>query len=191
MKKRIFILFSSAVIFIACNDKDNTTTSTNSDSTNTTNTSGGDQDSKEERNKQIALASMKGFENGNVDVILKDADKDAMDYGEGSMPSTKGNDSIRVGLKAWLDAVKDIKSENVTAVADGDYVMVYATWSGTWKNDFMGMKATGKSFKVNDADIFKFNDAGKIIEHRSVQSNETIGRQIGMQGPPPTPKPGN
>ena len=69
------------------------------------------------------------------------------------------------------------------AVADGDYVIVYGTWTGTWKNDFMGMKATGKSFKVNDADIFKFNDAGKMMEHRSVQSMKTIAMQIGMKMP--------
>jgi hypothetical protein len=47
----------------------------------------------------------------------------------------------------------------------------------------MGMKATGKSFKVNDVDIFKFNDAGKMIEHRNVQSNATVAAQVGMSMP--------
>jgi predicted ester cyclase len=61
--------------------------------------------------------------------------------------------------------------------------MVYGEWSGTWKGDLMGMKATGKTFKINDVDIFKFNDAGKMIEHRSVQSGATLGAQIGMPIP--------
>jgi predicted ester cyclase len=52
----------------------------------------------------------------------------------------------------------------------------------------MGMKATGKAFKIKDVDIFKFNDAGKIIEHRAVQSNETMARQLGMPMPEPKKK---
>ena len=66
---------------------------------------------------------------------------------------------------------------------DGDYVIVYGAWSGTWKNDMMGMKATGKSFKATDVDIFKFDNARKIIEHRGVQSLNELGREIGMKMP--------
>lgn len=61
--------------------------------------------------------------------------------------------------------------------------MVYGTWSGTWKGDLMGMKATVKSFKVKDVDIFKFNDAGKVIEHRDVQSMNELSRQLGVKMP--------
>ncbi len=42
------------------------------------------------------------------------------------------------------------------------------------------MKATGKSFKAKDVDIFTFNDAGKITEHRSVQSMATLMQQLGV-----------
>jgi hypothetical protein len=38
----------------------------------------------------------------------------------------------------------------------------------------MGMKPTGKSFKVKDVDLFTFNDEGMITEHRSVQSGKTL-----------------
>jgi hypothetical protein len=37
----------------------------------------------------------------------------------------------------------------------------------------MGIKPTGKSFKYRDVDLFTFNDAGQITEHRSVQSGKT------------------
>jgi predicted ester cyclase len=53
-------------------------------------------------------------------------------------------------------------------LADGDHVAVIADWSGTFKNDLMGMKATGKMFKFKDLDLFKLNEEGKIIEHRSI-----------------------
>ena len=43
------------------------------------------------------------------------------------------------------------------------------------------MKPTGKSFKYRDADIFTFNDAGQITEHRSVQSGITLMDMIGAK----------
>ncbi len=45
----------------------------------------------------------------------------------------------------------------------------------------MGIKPTGKSYKVKDVDLFTFNDDGKITEHRSVQSSSTIMMQTGAK----------
>ena len=73
--------------------------------------------------------------------------------------------------------------ENLVAVADGDWVMLWGKWSGTWKADFMGQKATGKSFTKREVEIFRFNDEGKITEHHSVQSINEIAKQIGLQIP--------
>ncbi len=83
-------------------------------------------------------------------------------------------------MKSWLDAFPDYKGENLMAIADGDKVAVYGDWSGTFKKDFMGMKATGKSFKAKDVDIFTFNDEGNITEHRAVQSMGSIFQQLGV-----------
>jgi predicted ester cyclase len=66
-------------------------------------------------------------------------------------------------------------------LSDSNHVAVYAVWTGTFKNALMGMKPTGKSFKVPDVDIFTFNADGKITEHRSVQSLGTILTQVGAQ----------
>jgi predicted ester cyclase len=92
-------------------------------------------------------------------------------------------DSAKAGLGTWIGGMKDFNVSDLVAVADGDLVMVYGTWQGTWKGDIMGMKATGKSFKANDVDIFKFNDSGKIVEHRGVQSMNELARQLGMKMP--------
>ena len=75
------------------------------------------------------------------------------------------------------------KFDVLEAVADGDKVMVYGDWSGTFKNDFMGMKATGKSFKVKDVDIFTLNDEGKITSHRNVLPWSAIMEQVGAKMP--------
>jgi predicted ester cyclase len=163
-----------SLLVLSCNNAENTTDANNSVMT---------QEQKEERNKEAALESVRGFNNKDVDAIMKYADSGMVDYGDGSMAPLKNIDTARYWLQQWLHAVPDIKGEYLLAVADGDYVMVYGEWSGTWKNDLMGMKATGKSFKVNDVDIFKFNDAGKMIEHRNVQSNATVAAQVGMSMP--------
>ena len=68
-------------------------------------------------------------------------------------------------------------------MADGDKVIVYGEWSGTFKNDYMGMKATNKSFKINDVDIFTFNDDGKITSHRSIMPYSVSMQQVGARMP--------
>lgn len=185
--KQILLAAFTALSFTACNTPATTSTTASDSTTNNMSTGNApnSEEAKEERNKQTALASINAI-NGNdtnIDAIFKDVDKDAIDYGEGSMAPVKGLDSTKAGAKMWMEAMKDYKGTDIMAVADGDYVMVYGTWSGTWKGDLMGMKPTGKSFKVKDVDIFKFNDAGKIIEHRAIQSMNEIARQTGMKMP--------
>ncbi|MEO6453309.1 MAG: ester cyclase [Ginsengibacter sp.] len=184
--KQILIAAFTALSFTACNDTATTaTTTSDADSAKmSTATAPDGKDAKEERNKQIVEASMKGIENGgNVDVIFADAAPDMVDYGDGSMKPMKV-DSVKTFLKGWMAAIPDYKGSDFTMVAEGDNVMVYGTWTGTWKNDFMGAKATGKSFTVKDVDFFKFNDDGKITEHHSVTPMSEIARQIGMKMPP-------
>ena len=136
-------------------------------------------ESKEEKNKQTALASVNAFLAGDVDAVLKDVTADAIDYNDGSMPPIKGIDSIKAGVKEWRSNFSDYKGENLLAIADGDYVAVFGDYSGTFKSDVMGMKTAGKSFKIKDADIFRFNDEGKMTEHRSVQSSAEMMKQLG------------
>jgi predicted ester cyclase len=181
--KKMFLAAWSLLALAACNNGTTDATTASRDSTNNVNTTTNSEEAKEERNKQTALASVKGFSSGDVDVILKDWDANVVDYGDGSMRPIKGLDSAKSGLRMWLEGMKDFDVSDLTAVADGDMVMVYGTWRGTWKSDIMGMKATGKSFKANDVDIFKFNDACKIVEHRGVQSMNELARQLGMKMP--------
>jgi len=86
-------------------------------------------------------------------------------------------------INQWMNAFPDNKGDNLKYVADGDWVMVWGDWSGTFKNDFMGMKATNKTYKMKDVDIFKLNDAGQVVEHHNVQSPNTMMMQVGMTPP--------
>jgi predicted ester cyclase len=137
-------------------------------------------ETKEEQNKQIALTCIRAWSNGNIDEIVKHLAKNTADLGDESTPPVRGIDSVKYFMQLWNSSVKDYKSNNELAVADSDYVFVYAGWSGTFKNDFMGMKTTGKSFKFKDVDIFKFNDESKITEHRAVHFS-TVLKQLASQ----------
>lgn len=182
MKKIVFTFFAaSAIILTACNDNKTDSATNGTDSTGTRQAMS--QEAREERNKQTALASIEGVNKHDPDMVLMNATADAMDYGDGSMKPTSNRDSIKASLRDWFAAFPDVKGENLRAVADGDWVMVWGDWSGTWKGDIMGQKATNKSFKLSDVDIMKFNDEGKIIEHHTVQSNMMTGMMVGMKMP--------
>ncbi|MDQ3845711.1 MAG: ester cyclase [Bacteroidota bacterium] len=177
MKKTILVLAVTTLTFTACNNAKTDNNAT--EKSGTASASGEEQ--KEEQNKKTALASVEAFGSHNIDDVFKDVTPDAIDYGDGSMTPVKGLDSSKAMAKMWMDAFPDVKGSNLKTVADGDWVVVWGDWSGTWKKDFMGQKATGRSYKVKDADIFKFNDAGKITEHHAIQSSNEIARQVGMK----------
>ena len=82
------------------------------------------------------------------------------------------------GLKAYFGAFPDVKMTVEKIVAEGNTVMAYITMTGTFTNDFMDMKATGKSFKIMDVDIIEFNSAGKAVAHWSVQDPMVMMSQV-------------
>ena len=177
--KKVFLLLAVATVILAgCESNANKTEGTENKMSDSTSA-----ESKTERNKKIIMASFDAMASHNVADMLKDCTADCVDYGDGSMPSVKGKDSIMKMLSQWMNAFPDNKGDNLKYVADGDWVMVWGEWSGTFKNDFMGMKATNKSYKMKDVDIFKLNDAGQVVEHHNVQSPNTMMMQIGATPP--------
>lgn len=141
------------------------------------------EESIEAKNVKTVKASMEALNQHNVDAMYKDVAPDAMDYGDGSMEPMRNSDSTRMMMKAWLDAIPDFRCENTEFYSEGNKVVVISDVSGTWKNNFMGMKASGKSFKFRDTDIFTLNNEGKITEHRSIQHMGPLMAGIGMSMP--------
>jgi len=176
--KRLLIAVTVVVCVTACNNNPSASTNAATDSSATMTSSKNDM---LEKNKENALASVKSFNDHNLDEAFKDVTTDAVDYGDGSMPPVKGLDSIKAGAQMFLKAFPDVKGENLTAIAEGNQVAVFGDWSGTFKGEMMGMKPTNKSYKVKDVDLFTFNNDGKITEHRSVQSMQTMMMQVGAK----------
>jgi predicted ester cyclase len=184
MKKIILSLLASSLLVVACNS-DKKTDSDNKDtmSSDKKEAMSSGNEGQAEKNRQTALAAVKAFSAHDLDATFKDVTPDAVDYNDGSMAPVKNIDTIKAGIKVWMAAFPDVKTENPEAFsnADGSKVVVIGEATGTFKNDFMGMKATGKSFKYMDGDIFTFNSDGKITSHRSIQSGMTAMAQVGAK----------
>ena len=181
--KKSFFLIPALALFAACNNSGSSAENKKDTTSNMSTMSSNE--SKADRNRETALRGSQAVNAHDVNAMLKDVTTDAVDYGDGSGKPTKGVDSVKAGITAWLDAFPDVKGENLEAFsnADGSKVIVLGKWTGTFKKDLMGMKATGKSFKYWDGDIFTFNDAGKITAHQSIQSPVTLITQVGSKMP--------
>ena len=169
MKSLFTVITVLSCIALSCNSNTPATSKTDAD-TSATSTASSKTDMLE-KNKAAALASVQGVISHNASEVFKDAASDIVDYADGSMPPVKGLDSCKVFFQTFLTAFPDIKAENLMAIAEGNHVAIFGDWSATFKGEMMGMKPTGKSFKVKDVDLFTFNDEGKITEHHNVQSS--------------------
>ncbi|HXS35633.1 MAG TPA: ester cyclase [Flavipsychrobacter sp.] len=134
---------------------------------------------KTDRNKKVAMEAMDGMNSHDTGKVFKTMAANFTDYMDGTMPPQKG-DSAKQTLQMLMTAFPDMKGENMIVCADGDNVMIAADWTMTFKNDMMGMKATGKTAKYKDVDIFTFDDNGKIISHRSIYPGSTMMALVGV-----------
>lgn len=181
MKKAILFLLATALLFAACNNDKKDESSDKKETMSSDNREA--MPSAAEKNRQTALMAVQAVNALDLDAAFKNVTPDAVDYNDGSMPPVKTIDSIKAGIKAWMAAFPDVKEENPEAFsnADGSKVIITGEFTGTFKNDFMGMKATGKSFRYMEGAIFTFNSDGKITSHRFIQSGMTAMMQVGAK----------
>jgi predicted ester cyclase len=180
--KKLLMITSAIILFASCNNS-GSSSQEKKDSAGNMSSNMSSTENKEERNKQTVSDAVKAVNTGNVDELAKYFAPDMVDYGDGTMPAAKSSDSVRAMLHVFVNTFPDMNIDPIVTAADGDYVIVYSHWSGTFKNDMMGIKATGKSFKTKDADIFKFNDEGKIVEHWSVMPMDMIWKGVEAKMP--------
>lgn len=171
--KQIFFLLTAVMLMFACNE--NRTENLNAGPDKIDSTS---EEFKEERNKKNVRASIEAMNDHNLDEMMKYISPAVVDYGDGTEKPIQNRDTIKNYIQGFLKSFPDYKGEDLLFVADGDHVVVIGEWTGTFKNDLGKMKATGKKFKIRDADIFKLNDDGMIVEHRFIQPNATLFKQV-------------
>jgi steroid delta-isomerase-like uncharacterized protein len=101
-----------------------------------------------------------------------------------------GQQQGREGLKAVLMEMKsafpDIHWVILEMIAEGDKVATRFTWSGTHRDQFLGIPATGKSVEVKGVVIDRL-EAGKMADSRILMDTLGLMQQLGVL---PAPAPG-
>lgn len=170
------LLIASAIVlfsFASCNNEAGKTTTPTADST------AAKTESKSERNKKVIMACMEGINTHDLAKVIKDSSATFTEYQDGSTPP--GNlDTTKHVLTMVFNCFPDMKAENSIFVADGNNVVVISDWIMTFKNDMGPVKATGKTVKYKDVDIFTLDDNGKITSHRNIYPTAAIMMQAGV-----------
>jgi predicted ester cyclase len=184
MKRIIFATIGSALLLTACNNNKTEAPVANEkkDSVATVSSDNG-KETKENRNRETIKHNVEAFNAHDVDGVAKDYASTFSDNGDGSGKAETNIDSLKNNYKMAFTAFPDLKGDDVKIVADGDFVMVWGKWNGTWKGDAMGQKATGKQFKLDDVDVYRLDDNGKIVEHRSIYPSYVFLENVGFKFP--------
>lgn len=174
--KQLLVLLTIALFTISCGQNSGNDMAAGTGSADTAQAP--KPETKEERNKKVIAEAIAALNAHDIDKIKSSMAAETVDYGDGSRPPIKGADSVAANIAGMFASFPDFKADNIKYYADGDEVVVIAEFTGTFKNDMGKMKATGKSFKFMDADIFSLNDEGKVTSHKYIQSDNTMMSQI-------------
>ena len=95
------------------------------------------------------------------------------------------NADVAQGKKGFVEfftetfkAIPDFKYTLLRIVAEGDFVFIYCTTTGTHTGTWIGMPPTGNKLDFKVVDIFRLQD-GLIAEHWDVADTLSLFTQIG------------
>jgi predicted ester cyclase len=122
------------------------------------------------------------FNQGNLDVLPELVHEKFENFGT----TTNGPKFLADLITAQRTAFPDMHFTPVQVLADGDWVIRRARWTGTFLAPFAfvgldGVEPTGRSFDVDHVHAFRLVD-GKIAEHWAVRDDLTMHKQLLGQG---------
>jgi predicted SnoaL-like aldol condensation-catalyzing enzyme len=122
-----------------------------------------------------------------LDTVLNEHDLNAIDlywtenYIQHNQMVKNGKEPFREFIKGWLNAMPDLKWEPILQpVAFENQVWAYGKYTGTFKKDWMGLKANNKTISFTAVDIVQVKNA-KIAEHWDVMDLKTMFEQMGVK----------
>jgi steroid delta-isomerase-like uncharacterized protein len=86
-------------------------------------------------------------------------------------------DGFKKGFTQHKRAFPNLRFQVEDMIAEGDRVMARWVVTGTHRGAFMGMKPTGRSFRVNGVDIIRLSK-GKAVEHWGFVDEMALMRQL-------------
>ena len=131
----------------------------------------------EEQNKRAVMTLyetvFRNHDFSKLDDIMRD------DYIQHNEDCPQGKDGFIEFFREIFSGIPDFSYTMLNIVAEGDFVMMYSTTTGTHENEWLGCPPTGNKLNFNVVDIFRLDD-GKIAEHWDVADTlklfTTIGR---------------
>lgn len=92
--------------------------------------------------------------------------------------STEGPEAEKAVWRDALDAMSDLRHDIQEVISEGSTIAGRAVVTGTLRGDFAGIKANGKSFRI-DQGLFAHVRDGKIIEAWEIVDTASLLRQLG------------
>jgi steroid delta-isomerase-like uncharacterized protein len=132
-----------------------------------------------ERNKELVRRVIEEvWSQGNHEIIDELHSADFVRHSLRDDSETKGLDILRDRLHNHRKAFPDWTEKIELIVAEGDFVMVHFTSTGTNKGSFQGNPATGTQIQANHTSIYRIVDA-KIVEQWYLPDLLSLKQQLG------------
>ena len=141
-----------------------------------------------ETNRSIAEQFNEAFNRGDLDAAAGCFAEDCQNH---------GRKVGRAGVRTVLGEIKtnflDARLTTLNSVAEGEWVVVRCTYSGTHRGTsrfpvdggmLVGVQPTGRTFEVQHIPMYRVLD-GKIAEHFANRDDVGMMRQLGLLPPPP------
>jgi len=123
------------------------------------------------------------YNEGNLDVIDEIISPD-FEY-HSPIGGYKGSEAMKQNLTFSRNAFPDMHVTVNQIFAEGDWVGVRWTMTGTHKGDFHGIPPTGNTFEMEWASFCRLED-GKGVEVYNFTDSLSFFRQLGVTPPTPT-----
>jgi steroid delta-isomerase-like uncharacterized protein len=152
----------------------------------------GQRETQQEKNKEILVRSL-DLLTGRAGPELADEVYSA-DYVDHNAEGDRGPDRVKRVADQLRAAFPDLAYTVEQIIADGDFVVLRMTMTGTHKGPLpnSGLPGTGRQISVKQMHMVRFAD-GKIAEHWAMRDDLGMLRQLGViparNGPPSASRP--
>jgi len=142
-------------------------------------------EAKLESNKELVRqAGEEVFNKGNLEMLDEFYSTDVVRHFLPNGSETRGLDQLRDRIQGHLTAFPDWTEKIELIVAEGDFVTIHFSSTGTNTGSFLGNPATGKQIHTNDMSIYRIVD-GKIVEHWLLPDLFSLNKQLGLMSDSP------
>ncbi len=118
--------------------------------------------------------------NGNAGIADELFAPDFVEHNEFPPPmmAASGRETAKQVFRVLRATFPDLRAEVRQVVAQGEYVVVFMTWYGTQRGEFLGIPPTGKSAAFQVFDMVRVVD-GKITDHWGIVDQLAMLQQLG------------